>query len=134
MNEYEDIINLPHYKSSTHIPMSNYKRAAQFAPFAALNGFEASINETARYTNDRIELSDDRINKLNLNMQLVFERLSERPSIEITYFVPDSKKTGGEYLTVTGNLRHIDIGNRKLIFSDDMVIGIDDIFDIRLIQ
>lgn len=132
MNEYDDIINLPHHQSNKHSHMSNYQRAAQFAPFAALTGYDAAINETARLTDEKMELSDEQQNYLNEQIQLLHERISEKPSAEITYFVPDDRKSGGEYVTVTGNVRRVDDINREIIFTDGISAKIDDIYMIKL--
>ena len=62
---YEDIVNLPHHVSDTHTPMPMIKRAAQFAPFAALTGYDDAVEETARLTDAMIELSDEQVAELN---------------------------------------------------------------------
>lgn len=133
MNEYDDIINLPHHQSTKHAHMSRINRAAQFAPFAALTGYGAQINETARFTNEKSELEEERINILNEQIQLIYERLSEKPFVEVTYFVPDIRKSGGEYITVSGNVRRIDDVNREIIFTDDLRIPMDDVYSIKMI-
>ena len=108
MNEYDDIINLPHHQSTKHAYMSRINKAAQFAPFAALTGYGAAINETARFTNEKPEIEEESINILNEQIQLIYDRISEKPFVEITYFLPDIRKSGGEYVTVSGNVRRID--------------------------
>ena len=133
MNEYDDIINLPHYQSTKHKHMSNYQRAAQFAPFAALTGYDAAIDETARLTNEKLELSEEQQDYLNEQIQLLIERISENPQANITYFVPDDRKSGGEYVTITGNVRRVDDINREINFVDGMTVKIDDVWNIRII-
>lgn len=132
MNEYDDIINLPHHQSKKYKHMSNYQRAAQFAPFAALNGYDAAIKETARLTDMKLEISDDRADFLNQQMHRIIERAAEKPTVEITYFVPDNLKSGGEYITITANVREIDDVNRVVVFTDGMMIAIDDIWNITI--
>ena len=109
---YEDIVNLPHHVSDTHVPMPMIKRAAQFAPFAALTGYEAAVSETARLTDDMIELTDTAMDELDRRMR---EGMDGR--MTITYFVPDERKAGGETVTVTEKVRRIDPVNRKIILD-----------------
>ncbi len=92
MGKYDDIINLPHFVSKKHPQMSLYQRSAQFAPFAALVGYDEAIEETARLTDKKIELSDGEIEIINSKLQEIKEIIDNKPQIEITYFVPDSKK------------------------------------------
>ena len=132
MGEYDDIINLPHHQSAKHKQMSRLNRAAQFAPFAALTGYGAAITETARLTNEKIELDDERITILNEQIQFIYEKISENPFVEITYFIPDIRKSGGEYVMITGNVRKIDDYNRDVILTDGMKIPIDNIYSIRI--
>lgn len=133
MNEYDDIINLPRHQSTKHAHMSRINRAAQFAPFAALTGYDAAIHETARFTNEKLELEEEGINILNEQIQLIYERISEKPYVEIIYFLPDIRKSGGEYVTVSGNVRRIDDFKREIIFTDDLRIPMDDIYSINII-
>ena len=133
MSEYDDIINLPHHQSTKHKQMSNYQRAAQFAPFAALTGYDAEIDETARLTDKKLELSDEQESYLNEQIQLLIERISEKPQSQITYFVPNERKSGGEYVTVTGNVRRVDDYNREIVFTDGLTVKIDDVWNIRII-
>ena len=132
MGEYDDIINLPHHQSAKHKQMSRLNRAAQYAPFAALTGYGAAITETARLTNEKIELDDKRITILNEQIQFIYEKISEHPFVEITYFIPDIRKSGGEYVMITGNVRKIDDYNRDVILTDGMKIPIDNIYSIRI--
>ena len=133
MNEYDDIINLPHHQSSKRAHMSNHQRAAQFAPFAALTGYDAAIDETARLTDQKLELSDEQADHLNTQIQRVIENIVDKPQVEITYFVPDNRKSGGEYVTVTGRVRRVDDHNREIVFVDGMTVAIDDVFVISII-
>ena len=94
-DSYNDIINLSHHVSSTRPQMAQHVRAAQFSPFAALTGYDAEISETARLTNKRLKLSEDKKADLNERMQILLENVQDRPLVTITYFVPDERKTGG---------------------------------------
>ena len=128
---YEDIINLPHHVSKTRPQMSMLDRAAQFSPFAALTGYDAAIKETGRLTDEKIEMDEDRKAVLDMKQAYLIEMLDEQPEISITYFQPDTKKSGGAYVTVTGNLKRFDEYERLLILTDGKKIPIDDIADIE---
>lgn len=133
---YEDMLRLPHPRSSKHPPMSKENRAAQFSPFAALTGYEASVTETARHTQDRILLDDNRRALLDTRLTFIQEHLSEHPVVSITYFIPDAKKEGGAYVSRMGDIRKIDTYTRHILFhtqeDDDLLsIPIDDIIDLE---
>ena len=130
MNEYDDIINLPHHVSKKHPRLSSEQRAAQFAPFAALTGYGDSIKETARITEDRIELDDEEKTKIDLKLQEIKLNLLNGPKVTITYYIPDKKKLGGEYVTISGNAKKIDMYNRKIILENKTEILIDEIIEI----
>ncbi len=125
--KYEDIIHLPHPTSRRHPRMSVYERAAQFSPFAALTGYDAAVKETARLTEQRIELDECEKNVLDERLQYLQKHLAEQPTVTVTYFKPDERKTGGQYLTVTGIVKKIDSHNRCVIFMDDTRIPLDEI-------
>lgn len=131
MNEYDDIINLPHHVSSRHPQMSMMNRAAQFAPFAALTGHAAAIEETARLTDEQHELADDDSEALNQKMAYLRETINEHPTISITYFEPDRKKAGGAYKTIEGQLQNIDDYNQCLVMRDGKVVFIRSVLDIQ---
>ena len=130
-NKYDDIINLPHHQSTRHPQMSIYNRAAQFAPFAALTGHDAAINETARITDERVDLDEYEKAEIDRKLQIISDNISDRPEITVTYFAPDNKKSGGEYKTYTGNIRRIDDVEKTLIMADQSEILIDEIIDIK---
>lgn len=113
--------------------MSRMNRAAQFAPFAALTGYEESIEETARLTDQRIELSDEDISDINIKLNLIKERIKERPEVSIIYFQPDERKQGGAYLSATGNVRWIDEVNCIIVFDDERNLDIKAIIDLRIL-
>ena len=123
MRNYEDIQNHKRYQLKHHTPMSLESRAAQFAPFAALVGYDEEIGEAARSTDGREELSEDAIDALNQAFQKLLEHEEERPLVTVTYFQPDAKKDGGRYMTYTGNFRFYDAEKRVMKFVDGMVIG-----------
>ena len=128
MTEYDDIIDLPRPKSK-HEPMPMSDRAAQFSPFAALTGYGDAIDETARLTDRRIELSEEERAELDYKQQYL--ATLDAPTVTVTYFVPDEKKSGGAYSTVTGFLKRIDEYERVLMLTDGRKIQLDAIFDIE---
>ncbi|MBR6523770.1 MAG: hypothetical protein IKT39_04085 [Clostridia bacterium] len=131
-HKYDDVIWRQHPTSKKHPRMSRMNRAAQFAPFAALTGYEESIAEAARLTDRRIELSDEDIEDINIKLNFIKEHIKERPEVTITYFQPDERKEGGAYITVTGRVRRIDEVNRVLVFEDEMVAWIDAIISLNV--
>ena len=127
---YDDIINLPHPTSQRHPRMPIRDRAAIFSPFAALSGHGAAIAETARLTEQRIELDEDTRAELDRRQAVLLEHMDEQPEITITWFQPDERKDGGAYLTTTGRLKRIDKMNRVLYLVDGRGILLDEIVDI----
>lgn len=108
LHRYDDIIHLPHHVSKKYPQMAITDRAAQFAPFAALTGHEAAINETARQTERKVELDEERQRELNEKIWLIIRNLEKQPAVTVTYFVPDTKKDGGAYVTHSGQVKRID--------------------------
>lgn len=128
--KYEDIINLPHHVSKTRPQMPMLDRAAQFAPFAALTGYDSAIKETGRLTDERIELDEEALTALNMKFQILMEALEEEPEVSITYFKPDERKAGGSYLKVTGTLKKLDEYERILMLMNGQKIKLDAVLDI----
>ena len=128
--QYDDIINLPQHISKKHPQMSLYARSAQFAPFAALTGYEEAVKETARETNERIDIEDELKSILDGKLQIILEQIKNHPEISITYFIADSKKNGGEYVTVTGLVKKVDLYNQYIYLIDYTEIPINEIIDI----
>lgn len=126
---YDDIINLPHHVSERHPQMSMYNRAAQFAPFAALTGHNAAITEAARLTEAEEELSESDAEVLNRKLAYL-QSLDEKPTISVTYFVPDDKKEGGSYHTATGIVKSVEPDKGVLQFEDGTCIPVIRIKDI----
>lgn len=130
-HKYDDIIGLPHHVSAIRPRMSMIDRAAQFSPFQALTGYGAAIQETGRLTDRKIELSEDERIVLDMKQQILLDNIRERPDVSITYFIPDERKDGGSYVTVTGNVKKIDDYQRLLILTDRAQIPLDEIVDIE---
>ena len=131
--QYVDIIRLPHPDSPKHPRMSLYDRAAQFSPFAALTGHGAAIAETGRLTDQRMELDEYEMARVDAELQRLQELLPSRPTSSITYFVPDERKNGGSYQTVTGEVKRIDAVNGVIQMTDRQCIPIADVFSIEII-
>lgn len=129
MENYNDIIHLSRPKSK-HPKMSLYQRSAQFAPFAALTGYEGQIKETARLTDKRIEIDEELKQILDMKLQIIQEKILNKPKVEITYFIPDNKKKGGRYNTIIDCISKIDNYNEKLIMGNGLQIDIKEILDI----
>ncbi len=131
-DRYNDIIDLPHHVSKTHSHMSMHDRAAQFMPFRALTGYEDAVQETARLTDEKIELTEDQKALLDTELQKLADKIGSLPLVTVTYFQPDKKKAGGAYVCVTGQLKKIDDFNGTLIFLGGERILIDDILSISI--
>lgn len=129
-HEYDDIINLPHHISKVHPPMTMLQRAAQFAPFAALTGYGTAIQETARLTDNKVELDDASLMLLNQKLSLLRNHLKEKPIITVTFFQPDERKSGGTYKSYTGCLRDIDDFQQTLVMKDGVKIPFLSILDL----
>ena len=108
-------------------------RAAQFSPFAALTGHDAAVKETARLTEQWVELDEDFKERLNEELQTLKLHLNQRPKIKVTYFNPDIKKEGGEYVTITETVKKINEYERCILLEDETFIPIDRIFDISVL-
>ena len=131
MGNYDDIIGLPHHESAKHPKMPALDRAAQFMPFAALTGHNAAVMETERLTDSRMELDEMKKEELNEHLQFIKEQLLQKPQISITYFLPDTQKNGGAYLTITGTVRKIEQTRHQVIMENGTVIPMDDIYEIE---
>ena len=127
MNPYDDIINLPHHVSRNHPQMSMRDRAAQFSPFAALTGYEDAVAETGRLTEEKRELSATEQAELNQRLIFLSGHLQDEPEVSIEYFVPDERKAGGAYRTVSGKVKKISVPERLVVLHDGMKIPLGDI-------
>lgn len=129
--KYDDILYLEHHVSPKRAPMSMTDRAAQFAPFAALAGHDAVIRETARITDQPIELTDSRRSELDAQLQALSERLEAQPMVAITHYVPDERKQGGAYVRVIGRIKKVDATARAVVLTDGSGVDMDTITDIE---
>lgn len=131
MGKYDDMLHLPHHVSPTRPPMPMKDRAAQFSPFAALTGYDETILETARRTEERLVLDENALAILDLKYQLITEHLQDRPEITFTYFVPDEKKDGGAYVNATGTVKKVDVLQRLIVLNSGTRIPMDEICEME---
>ena len=131
MDKYKEIINLPHKQSTKRPHMSLLDRAAQFAPFAALTGYDDAVKETARLTDEKVELSEENLNVLNMKYQILVDRLDEESEVVFTYFIPDENKDGGAYIEKRGVIKKIDDYERLITLCDGTKIPMDDVLTIE---
>ena len=131
MGQYDNIINLPHHVSDKRNRMSQRDRAAQFSPFAALTGYDDKIDETARLTDEKAELTEDMKAELDYKTAVLQEHINEMISVKVQYFAPDLNKQGGVYYIKQGILRRIDTVSMEFIFTDGSCIKMDDIYSIE---
>lgn len=130
MGKYDDIINIKYQKSTTHKHMPMRDRAAQFGAFKSLRGFDDEVEETARLTDERIVLDEYKKEELNNRLVFVAENLDNKPTVTITYFIPDEKKQGGAYVDKKGIIKNIYIVERIIVMYDGVKIPIDEIIKI----
>ena len=132
--KYDDIIHLPHHVSPKRPRMSAMDRAAQFSPFSALTGLGARMDETARLTDARLEL--DEYAKLSVNEVLreLTERSGEHLMVRVTYFIPDERKEGGTYETMTAKVKKVDTFLTMLILEDGTKIPMEEIYELEKVD
>ena len=128
MDNYKDLINYEYLGPKRHPRMSIYDRSAQFAPFSALNGYSDEVKETARVTDSKIELDDNK--KEELNKKLI--KIQNNQEVEIVYFIKDDKKNGGKYISKRGIVKKIDYIKKSIIFTDKTNILVSNILNINL--
>lgn len=124
MSRYDDIIDLPHHISKKHPQMSMLDRAAQFSPFAALTGYSDTIDEAARVTEARIELDNSELQEID---RILREAYRTGTAVEITHFVSDERKAGGEYVVTAGVIKRLDLVCHSVVLSNGAVINMADI-------
>ena len=132
ISEYDDIINHPHHISDHHPQMSMENRAAQFSPFAALTGYGDVVKETARLTDREMELTEDEKADLDYKLSLACGMPGSRPTITLSYFVPDQRKKGGSYRTISGRIKKIDTVRQQIVMDGGEKIDIGQVIDIEI--
>ena len=129
---YDDIINLPHHKSLTRKPMASYNRAAQFAPFSAVVGHDKAIEETARKTDNKIELDEYQKEEINYTLLCIVENIDKNISARVTYFVPDELKSGGAYVKTEGIITELREFEKEIVIDDSISIPTESILELNL--
>ena len=130
---YEDILRLPHPTSLRHPRMSRGNRAAQFAAFAALSGYDDVLRETARLTDARITPSESELEALDRTLRLLLARIGEQPAVRVTLFQPDIAKSGGAYITITGSVKKYIESAKVLILTDNTPLPLSNILTLDLL-
>lgn len=131
MGAYDDIINLPHHVSERHPQMPIQDRAAQFSPFAALTGYEGKVKEAARLTDKKIELTEEQRAILDERLYLLEDILPDHPEVTFTYFLPDLRKEGGAYTTITGKLKKLDRVERTIVLTNGVSIPVENLLQVE---
>lgn len=131
-NPYEDMLELPHPVSKMHPQMPRRDRAAQFAPFAALTGYEEAVREAARITEEKMILDEDSKVQLDWKLRCLQEKVEEKPIITVTYFMKDERKKGGKYVTVTGVLKKIDSYTHQFVLENGEEIPVEDVVSLDI--
>ena len=129
--KYNEIMGHPHHVSKTRPQMPMSDRAAQFAPFAALTGYDAAIKETGRLTDEKIEMDEEALNILNMKFQVLVDSMDDEPEVTFTYFKPDERKAGGAYIEVTGRVKKVDDFERRIVMQNGTKMPMDDILNIE---
>ena len=132
MSRYDDIINLPHHVSTNHPRMSMHDRAAQFAPFAALVGYDDAVAETARLTESRPELDEQEQRAINERLAYIADHIHEQPEVRIKYFVPDERKSGGVIVVTSGKVKKISGADATITLADGCKIRLSGIVDLSI--
>lgn len=130
-HKYDDILHLPRPVSEKRARMSMIDRGAQFSPFAALVGYDAAIAETARLTEIQIELTDSAKAAVNEQLRLLAERVRTCPWVTVTWFLPDERKSGGVYVTLTERVKKVDVYREMLVLADGREIPFGSIYEIE---
>ena len=126
----QELLEMERPVSARHAPMRRCDRAAQFAPFAALSGFDETVQEAGRLTQARIELAENEREALNDALVRLAARLPEQPEVRLTYFQPDAKKSGGTYRTILTRVRRLDADAQVLVLTDGTRIPFDALLSI----
>ena len=129
-NPYEDMLLLSPPVSQKHPKMSMLQRAAQFSPFAALTGYEEAVEETARHTDEKAELSEYQIAVINNKLNVALEKKDQNPVLNITFFKPDTRKQGGDYITISGVIKKVDEITHDIVLKNGFQIPVNLIYDI----
>ena len=128
---YEDIIHLPHYEPKNHPRMPLYKRAAQFAPFAALTGYGEKVEEAGRYVGERPGRSEEESRMIEEKIRILIDVSDRKPDLRICYFQKDERKEGGSSRWKSGSLKKTDAYRQQIIMNDGTIIPFQDVLEIE---
>ncbi len=128
---YRDILTYPRPHFSKRALMRAGDRAAQFSPFAALTGYEDAVRETARLTEPFTETDESVRETINAKLIFLSVRLMESPSVTMKLFQPDTRKSGGSYIYVTGCIRQIDPNAQFILLTDGQRIPMEHLREIE---
>ena len=131
--KYDDIIHLSRPESPHRARMSMVDRGAQFSPFAALVGYDAAIAETARLTDFRLELTEGAKQELNEKLRLLAESAREHPAVQVLWFLPDERKSGGSYVRTKGRVKKVD-AYRELLVLEELEIPFGSIYELERVE
>ena len=132
-DDYRELLHLPHHRSQTHAPMPRRDRAAQFAPFAALTGFDAQLRETERQTQAQAKPNEDALQELDQSLHTLFACVHTQPAVQVRWFVPDAKKSGGAYKTAAGRVLQLERNRSLLVLDSGPVIALGAIAELRFL-
>ena len=132
-DDYRELLHLPHHRSQTHASMPRRDRAAQFAPFAALTGFDAQLRETERQTQAQAEPHEDALQELDQSLHTLFACVHTQPAVQVRWFVPDAKKSGGAYKAAAGRVLQLDRNRSLLVLDSGPVIALGAIAELRFL-
>ena len=132
-DDYRELLHLPHHRSQTHASMPRRDRAAQFAPFAALTGFDAQLRETERQTQAQAEPNEDALQELDQSLHTLFACVHTQPAVQVRWFVPDAKKSGGAYKAAAGRVLQLDRNRSLLVLDSGPVIALGAIAELRFL-
>ena len=132
-DDYRELLHLPHHRSQTHAPMPRRDRAAQFAPFAALTGFDAQLRETERQTQSQAEPNEDALQELDQSLHTLFACVHTQPAVQVRWFVPDAKNSGGAYKAAAGRVLQLDRNRSLLVLDSGPVIALSAIAELRFL-
>ena len=132
-DDYRELLHLPHHRSQTHAPMPRRDRAAQFAPFAALTGFDAQLRETERQTQSQAEPNEDALQELDQSLHTLFACVHTQPAVQVRWFMPDAKKSGGAYKAAAGRVLQLDRNRSLLVLDSGPVIALGAIAELRFL-
>ena len=134
MNSDRDLLSCARPRTERRAPMPLKNRAAQFAPFAALTGYDDAVRETERQTDRRPEIGEDRAEILDRRLRWLRDHPDTMSEITVKWFVPDIRKDGGVCRTRTCRAKQLDAQHGVLLLEDGECVPISEICDLQISQ